>query len=93
MTGSTPRIPAIMMGNGSGAGEAVTINRASSEVCEFELRGCLLCDDLIPSRTAVETLLERGFVPSRTVLLAFGIDEESGGHKVHYVLPPRLFLY
>jgi len=27
----------------------------------------------------VETLLERGFVPSRTVLLAFGIDEERGG--------------
>ncbi|KAG9309489.1 hypothetical protein JVU11DRAFT_10460 [Chiua virens] len=40
------------------------------------------CDDkpgVIGSLTAVETLLERGFAPSRTVLLAFGIDEESGG--------------
>ena len=30
-------------------------------------------------RTAVETLLEREFTPSRTVLLAIGSDEESGG--------------
>ncbi|KAF8549259.1 carboxypeptidase S [Imleria badia] len=41
------------------------------------------CDDkpgVTGSLTAVETLLERGFVPSRTVLLAFGIDEERGGY-------------
>ncbi|KAF9219764.1 carboxypeptidase S [Gyrodon lividus] len=41
------------------------------------------CDDkpgVIGSLTAIESLLERGFVPSRTVLLAFGIDEERGGH-------------
>ncbi|KAF8141984.1 hypothetical protein EV363DRAFT_41098 [Boletus edulis] len=40
------------------------------------------CDDkpgVIGSLTAIETLLERGFEPSRTVLLAFGIDEEAGG--------------
>jgi len=36
---------------------------------------------VIGTLTAVETLLERGFVPSRTVLLAFGIDEERGGEK------------
>ncbi|KAH0836413.1 hypothetical protein J3R83DRAFT_8014 [Lanmaoa asiatica] len=41
------------------------------------------CDDkpgVIGSLTAVETLLERGFVPSRTIILAFGIDEERGGY-------------
>ncbi|KIJ20621.1 Merops: M20.UNA [Paxillus involutus ATCC 200175] len=41
------------------------------------------CDDkpgVIGSLIAIESLLERGFVPSRTVLLAFGIDEERGGH-------------
>ncbi|KIJ65156.1 hypothetical protein HYDPIDRAFT_39784 [Hydnomerulius pinastri MD-312] len=40
------------------------------------------CDDkpgVIGSLTAIESLLERGFTPSRTVLLAFGIDEERGG--------------
>ena len=46
----------------------------------------LLCGDLMDvSRTAVETLLERGFVPSRTVLLAFGSDEEAGGGSVRHV--------
>lgn len=43
-------------------------------------------DLTVISRTAIETLLERGFVPSRTVLLAFGIDEESSGFRVCYVL-------
>ncbi|KAH7885806.1 hypothetical protein F5I97DRAFT_1808549 [Phlebopus sp. FC_14] len=41
------------------------------------------CDDkpgVIGSMTAIESLLERGFVPARTVLLAFGIDEERGGN-------------
>ncbi|KAF8141978.1 hypothetical protein EV363DRAFT_1425979 [Boletus edulis] len=42
------------------------------------------CDDkpgVIGILTAIETLLERGFVPSRTVLLAFGVDEEVTGHE------------
>ncbi|EGN95017.1 hypothetical protein SERLA73DRAFT_61542 [Serpula lacrymans var. lacrymans S7.3] len=41
------------------------------------------CDDksgLIGSLTAIETLLERGFAPTRSVILAFGIDEERGGY-------------
>ena len=38
------------------------------------------------SSTAVETLLERGFAPSRTILLAFGVDEERGGYTVRQVL-------
>ncbi|KAH7913034.1 hypothetical protein BJ138DRAFT_1146880 [Hygrophoropsis aurantiaca] len=40
------------------------------------------CDDkpgVIGSLTAIESLLERGFEPTRSVVLAFGIDEERGG--------------
>ncbi|KAG2125028.1 hypothetical protein DEU56DRAFT_825962 [Suillus clintonianus] len=40
------------------------------------------CDDkpgVIGSMTAIETLLEQGFKPTRTVILAYGIDEERGG--------------
>ena len=32
-----------------------------------------------PYRTTVETLLNAGFEPQRTIVLAFGIDEEHGG--------------
>ncbi|KAH7926427.1 carboxypeptidase S [Leucogyrophana mollusca] len=34
---------------------------------------------VIGSLTAIESLLERGFEPTRSVILAFGIDEERGG--------------
>ncbi|KAG7444316.1 carboxypeptidase S [Guyanagaster necrorhizus] len=34
---------------------------------------------LIGTMSAVETLLEKGFKPSRTVILAFGFDEEASG--------------
>ncbi|KAH8116257.1 Zn-dependent exopeptidase [Phellopilus nigrolimitatus] len=40
------------------------------------------CDDksgLIASMTAIETLLDNGFKPERSIVLAFGIDEERGG--------------
>ncbi|KAH9933262.1 carboxypeptidase S [Amylocystis lapponica] len=40
------------------------------------------CDDkpgLIGSLTAVEKLLEKGFQPTRSIVLAYGIDEERGG--------------
>ncbi|OCH86953.1 carboxypeptidase S [Obba rivulosa] len=40
------------------------------------------CDDkpgLIGSLTTVEMLLEKGFQPRRTIVLAYGIDEERGG--------------
>lgn len=54
--------------------------------------GCQLSDELKPYRTAIETLLGFGFIPSRTVLLAFGIDEESGGGRdVYYHPSSRLF--
>ncbi|KAI0825612.1 hypothetical protein BC629DRAFT_1578335 [Irpex lacteus] len=40
------------------------------------------CDDksgLISSLTAIESLINAGFKPQRTVVLAYGIDEERGG--------------
>ncbi|KAA1468962.1 carboxypeptidase S [Dentipellis sp. KUC8613] len=40
------------------------------------------CDDksgLVGSLTAVESLLKQGFKPERSVVLAYGIDEERGG--------------
>ena len=39
-----------------------------------------------PHRTTVETLLNAGFKPQRTVVLAFGIDEEHGGVFVGEIL-------
>lgn len=39
---------------------------------------------LIGSLTAVETLIEQGFSPRRTVMLAFGFDEEASGKQVCY---------
>ncbi|KAI0035355.1 carboxypeptidase S [Vararia minispora EC-137] len=52
------------------------------------------CDDksgTLASLTAVETLLKQGFKPKRTVVLAYGIDEERGGehgagHIAEYLL-------
>lgn len=35
-------------------------------------------------RTTVETLLEHGFEPTRTIVLAYGIDEERGGISVSF---------
>ncbi|EIM86566.1 carboxypeptidase S [Stereum hirsutum FP-91666 SS1] len=40
------------------------------------------CDDksgLIGSLTAIESLLKKGFKPARSIVLAYGIDEERGG--------------
>ncbi|KAI0076558.1 carboxypeptidase S [Panus rudis PR-1116 ss-1] len=40
------------------------------------------CDDkvdLISQLTAIETLIDHGYRPERTVVLAYGIDEERGG--------------
>ena len=36
-------------------------------------------------RCAIETMLENGYKPTRTVVLAFGFDEESGGVHVGLV--------
>ena len=33
-------------------------------------------------RSAIELLVERRFFPTRTVVLAFGFDEEASGPKV-----------
>lgn len=36
--------------------------------------------------SAVENLLQQGFTPKRTIVLAFGIDEESAGTEVRRLL-------
>jgi Gly-Xaa carboxypeptidase len=40
---------------------------------------------LVGSLAAVELLLERGFVPARTVILALGYDEEAAGRGAGYL--------
>ncbi|KAF7338838.1 Carboxypeptidase S [Mycena sanguinolenta] len=43
--------------------------------------------------TSVESLLEAGFAPTRTVILSFGFDEEAGGYHVRSSPFPILRLY
>lgn len=42
-------------------------------------------------RTAIESLLKKGFKPARSIVLAYGIDEERGGvdvsHTIRFPLP------
>ena len=40
------------------------------------------CIDRVRASTAVEELLRIGFKPTRSVVLAYGIDEERGGISV-----------
>ena len=42
----------------------------------------LVDDDDDDDRSSIELLIERRFVPTRTVVLAFGFDEEIGGSQV-----------
>jgi acetylornithine deacetylase/succinyl-diaminopimelate desuccinylase-like protein len=37
---------------------------------------------LAPNSASIETLLEKEFKPARTLVLAFGFDEEVSGHQV-----------
>ncbi len=39
---------------------------------------------LMPSSSSVETLLEKDFKPTRTIVLAFGFDEEATGMQVNH---------
>ena len=72
-----------LQANTSGAGEASMIRAGSSGYCA---RLCLLaCRDTKDSpknRASIETLLEKGFKPARTIVLAFGFDEEASGLQV-----------
>ncbi|CAK5263189.1 unnamed protein product [Mycena citricolor] len=44
--------------------------------------------------TTIETLLEHGFVPRRSIVLSFGFDEEAGGiHGAGHLGPALLELY
>lgn len=65
----------------------MTINQVSSEVCEFSYESvCFRQLDGDFLRTAIETLLGWGSVPSHTILFAFGTDRERGGQRVRHVL-------
>ncbi len=50
--------------------------------CSFYL--CLFLGVLIDwyGRSAIELLIERKFVPTRTAVLTFGFDEEASGTQV-----------
>ena len=39
---------------------------------------------LMRSSSSVETLLEKDFKPTRTIVLAFGFDEEATGMQVNH---------
>jgi acetylornithine deacetylase/succinyl-diaminopimelate desuccinylase-like protein len=40
----------------------------------------------MPSSSSVETLLEKNFKPTRTIVLAFGFDEEASGTHASYTI-------
>lgn len=42
---------------------------------------------------AVETLLNNGFMPKRSIVLAYGIDEERGGEYVCFPSVLRFALF
>ena len=74
--------------NGYGAVEAVTTNQVSLPACECSnsrrsSSRKLICAEY---RIAVESLLQKGFSPARSVVLAYGIDEERGGVDVSFPL-------
>ena len=41
---------------------------------------------LMASSSSVETLLEKDFKPTRTIVLAFGFDEEAGGLEASNII-------
>ena len=64
--------------NTSGDEEAQTTRAASLAHCKStEFSSRLLAEGL--HRSAIEILIESGFKPSRTIVLAFGFDEETSG--------------
>ncbi|KAH9167375.1 hypothetical protein EDB89DRAFT_128974 [Lactarius sanguifluus] len=59
-------------GRGSADDKSGLIGILYVAFCPSEMR-------LISSRSSVETLLEKGFKPTRTIVLVFGFDEEASG--------------
>jgi carboxypeptidase PM20D1 len=56
----------------------------SGDVADGSVWGRGTLDDksaVVSLLEAAETLLAQGFVPARTIILAFGDDEENGGHQ------------
>ncbi len=67
-----------------GTEEAWSYRPVEGEIADRYIWGRGAMDDkssLVAILEAVETRLERGFRPKRTVLLVFGHDEEVGGTK------------
>lgn len=74
--------------NGYGVVEAVTTNQVSLPACGCSDSGRPFSRKLICAeyRIAVESLLQKRFSPARSVVLAYGIDEERGGVDVSFPL-------
>lgn len=59
------------------------IRAGSSGYCtHLCLLACCGIKDSLKNRASIETLLEKGFKPARTIVLAFGFDEEASGSQV-----------
>lgn len=50
----------------------------------------LLTPSLLDQRSAIETLIESDFIPTRTIVLAYGFDEEVSGSQGAGFLAPHL---
>ena len=61
---------------------AVMTSQASLAHCESSQYSKTVRAKSNSYRTAIEMLLQKGFQPSRTVVLSYGTDEESGGEYV-----------
>ena len=61
---------------------ASTTKAGSLGFCELRVAIYRRCELMKVSSSAIETLIESGFTPRRTVVVASGIDEESAGYRV-----------
>ena len=81
--------PQFSQENGSGVAEVATTSPDSFQHCKLVFHiTCTHMYDInceLDARTTVETLLEHGFEPTRTIVLAYGIDEERGGISVSLI--------
>lgn len=75
-----------MMGLISGEGVVPMTSPVSLVSCEYSMPFPETQTDI---RSAIELLLEEGsFKPARSVVLAFGMDEETGGKVVRPIFNP-----
>ena len=64
-----------------GRGSADDKNALIATLSVSSLVSVIACSD-VPDSAAVEYLVSASFEPTRTLVLAFGIDEESSGQQV-----------